>query len=861
MNQILEKDDFTLEELLDEDDFIQEAQAQTPNLIKALTRKEIIQRMIYYLVVPHSPGEENRCYRYPYMISEAICCNVPRILDAFVDEHTQKLEAELEDGVYREDLNLLLFMSYLNPGWRKRYAKHFPFAMGKDSCVLDDPLVADQAASSKALYILRSYQASYFGKVAEFLIAKRPVRMMQFFDRNPGIFSQMCLFLYDYSIVSLLKQTILLSFPPNSGMTTTLSLGNSEALQNGGQMFTLRDDLLKHNLDASWIDFLAEKEHSIPTTGLRLITELVREVCNIAFDSPNSASSQSLEAHIESAKGIVDVFSHCLTYARSSIAAPVYAAQVTSQQEKLPKREVVDTVDHISDMPLRTSVEAVSSSLHRDNMWTDASFFSHLFTDDVTDSWSLKGPLLHPTVLMAKYMLENSSFLEGLFDNLEHIVDFAQSLPLPLPNPVQQTVSILADLTSKLIDFATATIENCPEYKAKNFEFPLLNVLRTRTKGIQSAIVFLQNQIVSVLPTVLCSLSSESTIDARCEQKNLPSSEIKLRKSKGKEAWLARLAAKRSPSSGETDGPSSPLDSDVTPHCGRSPIPRSKPGMTPVPTYTDGLPMNQSCLQVVRLLCSILKSAILERNSDSPESKTLTNLIVEAWRTLLVSMVAYPWHSTLHNVVTDAVDYTFEAENRQMQQLLLLTDVQLLHFLSWWSIQGGMSSTIAPESEQKVPTRAGYLGHFATIASHVLSYSVQRQMQLSSFHSDEKALNLWNTFVTTYLPATIMRRSILLGGALPPDAKSSGNIGANADAVGGSGTVDEVESDSGDDKSTTSSMAEVENVVLDLTAADLEHEGPTTPVALTRAHLKHVLESQFHTHSDMWPLTFLCAAH
>lgn len=77
---ILERDEFSLEEILDEDDVIQECKSLNTRLIVFLREKQIVEKLIRYLVEP--PPEDadvKRRYKYPYYACEIFTCEIDGI--------------------------------------------------------------------------------------------------------------------------------------------------------------------------------------------------------------------------------------------------------------------------------------------------------------------------------------------------------------------------------------------------------------------------------------------------------------------------------------------------------------------------------------------------------------------------------------------------------------------------------------------------------------------------------------------------------------------------------------------------------------------------------------------------------------
>eukprot|EP00891_Asterochloris_glomerata_P004552 jgi/Astpho2/4552/gw1.00067.97.1_t len=74
---ILDKENFTLDELLDEDGIIQECKALNGRLLDFLKQASVVRQLVTYLVIPAQPADDmQRALRYPYVACEVFCCEV-----------------------------------------------------------------------------------------------------------------------------------------------------------------------------------------------------------------------------------------------------------------------------------------------------------------------------------------------------------------------------------------------------------------------------------------------------------------------------------------------------------------------------------------------------------------------------------------------------------------------------------------------------------------------------------------------------------------------------------------------------------------------------------------------------------------
>ena len=74
---------FTLEELLDEDELLQECKAQNAKLTEFLTQPATLSKLIGFMTeMPAASDTEARCYKYPYVASEILSCDMVAVRDA-----------------------------------------------------------------------------------------------------------------------------------------------------------------------------------------------------------------------------------------------------------------------------------------------------------------------------------------------------------------------------------------------------------------------------------------------------------------------------------------------------------------------------------------------------------------------------------------------------------------------------------------------------------------------------------------------------------------------------------------------------------------------------------------------------------
>uniref|UniRef100_A0A2P2M4R3 Serine/threonine-protein phosphatase 6 regulatory subunit 2 n=1 Tax=Rhizophora mucronata TaxID=61149 RepID=A0A2P2M4R3_RHIMU len=141
VDTILDKENFTLEDLLNEDEIIQECKALNGRLINFLQERAQVEQLIRYIMEEDPEDvEKNRTFKFPFIACEIFTCEVDNILKTLVED---------------EELMNLLF-SFLEP-------KH-PHSM---------PL------------------AGYFSKVVVCLLLRKTVPLMNYIKAHQEILNQL----------------------------------------------------------------------------------------------------------------------------------------------------------------------------------------------------------------------------------------------------------------------------------------------------------------------------------------------------------------------------------------------------------------------------------------------------------------------------------------------------------------------------------------------------------------------------------------------------------------------------------------------------------------------------------------------
>ncbi|KAJ4894894.1 SIT4 phosphatase-associated family protein [Raphanus sativus] len=155
---ILDKDGFTLEDLLDEDELIQECKSLNGRLLNFLREKVQVEQLIRFIIEePPEDVEKKRTFKFPFIACEIFTCEIEMILKTLVED---------------EELMLLLF-SFL-----------------------------------EAKETHNSLLAGYFSKVVICLLVRKTIPFMQFIKDHQEILKQLVDLIGITSIMEVLKRLV-----------------------------------------------------------------------------------------------------------------------------------------------------------------------------------------------------------------------------------------------------------------------------------------------------------------------------------------------------------------------------------------------------------------------------------------------------------------------------------------------------------------------------------------------------------------------------------------------------------------------------------------------------------------------------
>ncbi|XP_055836078.1 uncharacterized protein LOC129904544 isoform X3 [Solanum dulcamara] len=155
---VLDKENFTLEELLDEEEIIQECKALNSRLINFLRERTQVEQLLHYIVEePSEDADSKRTFKFPFIACEIFTCEIDVILKTLVDD---------------EELMNLLF-SFLEP-------------IRPHSALL----------------------AGYFSKVVICLMVRKTAALMNYVQAHHNVFQQMVDLIGITSIMEVLVRLV-----------------------------------------------------------------------------------------------------------------------------------------------------------------------------------------------------------------------------------------------------------------------------------------------------------------------------------------------------------------------------------------------------------------------------------------------------------------------------------------------------------------------------------------------------------------------------------------------------------------------------------------------------------------------------
>ncbi|KAF9532767.1 SIT4 phosphatase-associated protein-domain-containing protein [Crepidotus variabilis] len=180
IDSLLDKEDVSVEAILDEDDLLQECKAQNTRLIDYFGRDSVLQTLLGY-VTGQVESEEKGRFKYPYIATEVLCSEIWSIVEGCVTNQQQLMV----------------------PFWET---------------------VLDRSPDDMKTQMT---MASHFAKINSMFLSKKPEQMLAFIQSQPDIIERLLRHIETPSFVDLLGRVIQLDeIIPNSNVLEWLSSQN-----------------------------------------------------------------------------------------------------------------------------------------------------------------------------------------------------------------------------------------------------------------------------------------------------------------------------------------------------------------------------------------------------------------------------------------------------------------------------------------------------------------------------------------------------------------------------------------------------------------------------------------------------------
>ncbi|CCF38937.1 Sit4-associated protein, partial [Colletotrichum higginsianum] len=217
------------------------------------------------------------------------------------------------------------------------------------------------------------------------------------------------------------------------------------------------------------------------------------------------------------------------------------------------------------------------------------------------------------------------------------------------------------------------------------------------------------------------------------------------------------------------------------------------PVAPPVPDAPEAAPAPAGSEDAMEKAVSDLPPAVPQR----PDPSTVKPVVGDYLKvqfvehrvvpTILSFFFAYPWNNFLHNVVYDIVQQVFNGPMDRGYNPTLAVSLFEAADITTAIINGQLASD---ESQAKMKTRMGYMGHLTLIAEEVVKFTERHPPELLSETVLERVMDpRWISYVEGALAETRERDNAILGGVRPEVAlgNRAGMSGNGLAAVGLSG--------------------------------------------------------------------------
>lgn len=735
IDSLLDKEDVSLEAILDEDELIQECKAQNTRLIDYFQRVDVLQRLLGY-VSGRIEGEDERTReKYPYIATEVLCSDIWSIVETCLSRSDQ----------------------LLNPFWET---------------VLDQPPEAFKEPNQMAL-------ASFFAKVNAVFLNKKPAEMLAFIQAQPNVVERLLRHIETPAFADLLVRIIQLDEVPSCA-------GVLEWLSKENLMSRLLDLLSpehsrdKHTVVAELIKGIISMAAPSPASGLG--------------DGPGTGiASNRFARELASPASVAKLGGYILTDykpAAQDLSSETSEASA-AMDEKLPNQDsttssVVQSICIIIELIRQNNSDYFEPYLFHTlrNRLIQVQQHLQMHTQDGRDA--LENAMTEMVNRMGVVHL--GPVLEMMCDKLDELQRYLRN-PRSQHGPVVTTVGALAPLTFERYRICElyAELLHCSNMSLLNrpSEFDHLYDSEGRLQGGLSALEELA-QVIAI-----GSGGDDEADDIDEEEEMEPPHEFPVSAAHSSsidsdddmsddepatsdDEDMEDIAVYEEPRTRDGGLPVTPLERFPSATLSSSPMqsPTLDPSSLTTPRRHDSGDSEVSLTrQRSRDSRRSSRRSLVERESKSSGSPVLGERLKKRFleanvaSTLLDLFFEFPWNNFVHSVVYDFIHQILTGRidtgyNRELT-ISLFRDARLMHRI----IEGSQRNDI--ESSKPKGVRLGYMGHLTLISEDVIGALEHFPPDLRLLVAQYAPQPEWDEYVSGRYRETKKKDMSLLGGGKP----------------------------------------------------------------------------------------------
>ncbi|KIP08741.1 hypothetical protein PHLGIDRAFT_363378, partial [Phlebiopsis gigantea 11061_1 CR5-6] len=737
IDSLLDKEDVSLEAILNEDDLIQECKAQNTRLIDYFQRVDVLQRLLGY-VSGRIEGEDERSNeKYPYMATEVLCSDIWCIVETCISRSDQ----------------------LLTPFWET---------------VLEKPPEEYREPTKMAL-------ASYFAKVNAVFLNKKPAEMFAFIQGQTNIVDRLLRHIETPAFADLLVRVIQLDEVPScAGVLEWLS---------------------KENLMSRLLDFLApvhsRDKHTVVAELIKGIISMAAPSPAVGLgEGPGAGiASNRFARELASPASVAKL----VGYITTDYKPPGDSATTSTMEgeiDTLPNQDsttssVVQSICIIIELIRQNNSDYFEPYLFHTlrNRLIQVQQHLHMHTQDGRET--LERAMTDMVNRMGVVHL--GPVLEMMCDKLDELQKYLRT-PRSQNGAVLTTVGSLAPLTFERYRICElyAELLHCSNMSLLNRppEYDHLYDSEGRLQGGLSALEELAQVIAigagndgedddiddeneEMEPAHEFPVSAAHTSSSLDSDDDMSDDEPGSSDDDAMDAIALDEEPRAAPMMGPTGLPETPLER--FPSATLSSSPMQSPSLNPAAltsTFQRHSSASDSETSLTRPRSRDSRRSRRSVNVDSTpgplvlgERLKLRFLEANVASTLLDLFFEFPWNNFIHSVVYDLIHQVLTGRidtgyNRELT-ISLFRDARLIHRI----IEGSKRNDI--ESSRPKGVRLGYMGHLTLVSEDVIGALEHFPPDLRLLVAQYAPQPAWDEYVSGRYKETKKRDSELLGGGKP----------------------------------------------------------------------------------------------